>query len=101
MPAAARVAILGGMDTAADQTPLCRLEGAMGKRVRCPQDACAFWEPGGAVLDGECVLAGIDFSREPGLADWLLDFRGALEAGAPLPHASGHEFRRVLSQGRE
>ena len=57
---------------------LCRLEELQGRKVRCPEEKCAFWEPGGAVLQGRCVLHGIDFSREPGLADWLREFRDGL-----------------------
>ncbi len=50
----------------------------MARDVACPEDDCAFWEPGGAVLEGRCVLEGIDFSREPGLVDWLLDVRDTI-----------------------
>ena len=61
---------------------LCRLEQVEGRAVRCPGETCAFWEPGGAVLDGRCVLHEIDFGREPGLAKWLLEFRDSLARGA-------------------
>lgn len=79
----------------------CRLEEVAGRRVPCPEDECAFWEPGGAVLDGRCVLTEIDFNSEPGLAGWLLEFRDALAAAPREQHSAGHELRRVLSQGRE
>jgi hypothetical protein len=62
---------------------LCRLEQVQGREVRCPEEKCAFWEPGGAVLDGRCVLEGIDVAGEPGLAAWLTDFRDAVARGAP------------------
>ena len=65
-----------------DDGKTCRLERVEGRVVACPEDACAFWEPGGAVLDGRCVLHEIDFAREPGLAKWLLELRDALGRGA-------------------
>lgn len=84
-----------------DGARFCRLEEAVGRQRACPEEACAFWERGEAAVDGWCVLEDVDFSREPGLAEWLLDFRGALQA-APADHTTaGREFRRVLSQGRE
>ena len=61
---------------------LCRLEQMEGREVACPEEQCAFWEPGGAVLEGRCVLDEIDFAREPGLAKWLLDFRNGLAQDA-------------------
>ena len=61
---------------------LCRLEQAQGPKVRCPAEECAFWEPGGAVLEGRCVLHNVDFPHEPGLADWLREFRDGLAHSA-------------------
>ncbi len=63
---------------------LCRLEETEGLHVVCVEDRCAFWEPGGAVLEGRCVLEGIDFSREPGLARWLIEIRDG------IGQANGH-----------
>jgi len=65
---------------------LCRLEQIEGRDVRCPEEKCAFWEPGGAVLEGRCILDRIDVSCEPGLAAWLLEFRDALAPGAEAQH---------------
>jgi len=62
-----------------DEPQLCRLEASEGRKVACPEDACVFWEPGGAVLEGRCALHAIDFAREPGLAPWLLEIRDAFE----------------------
>ncbi len=76
MPRLLGTAILRGVMDREEQ--LCRLEQAQGREVRCPEEGCAFWEPGGAVLDGRCVLHGIDFAHEPGLANWLLEFRDGL-----------------------
>lgn len=65
---------------------LCRLEEAAGRRLVCPEDECAFWEPGGAVLDGRCIVEGIDFSRDRDVARWLLGIRQRLEEpSAPPP----------------
>jgi hypothetical protein len=80
MPRVAGMAILRHMMDAGEQ--LCRLEQMQGRTVRCPEEKCALWEPGGAVLDGRCVLHGIDFAHEPGLANWLLEFRDGLARGA-------------------
>lgn len=70
------------LDVEMDDEKTCRLEGVAGRVVACPEDGCAFWEPGGAVLEGRCVLHGIDFSREPGLAEWLLELRESLARSA-------------------
>jgi len=61
---------------------LCRLEKMEGREVACPEEGCAFWEPGSKVVEGRCVLHNVDFAHEPGLAKWLLDFRNALEHDA-------------------
>ncbi|HUZ16205.1 MAG TPA: hypothetical protein VMU72_08510 [Gaiellaceae bacterium] len=66
-----------------DDEKTCRLEAMEGRVVVCPEGACVFWEPGGAVLEGRCVLDDIDFAREPGLAHWLLGFRESLSAPEP------------------
>jgi hypothetical protein len=46
----------------------------------CPRDLCAFWEPGGAVLAGRCMIdrLGIDIRRRD-LAAYLLELRERLE----------------------
>jgi len=69
----------GEMDA---EVKLCRLEQSEGREVPCPEEGCAFWEPGGTVVEGRCVLHGIDFTLEPGLARWLLEFRDGLAPDA-------------------
>jgi hypothetical protein len=64
---------------------LCRLEQAVGVEAACPEDACPFWEPGGAVLEGRCVFEKIDFSRERDVARWLLRMRQQLDEGTSAP----------------
>jgi hypothetical protein len=50
------------------------------ERELCPRDLCAFWEPGGAVLAGRCMIdrLGIDI-RGRDLAAYLLELRERLE----------------------
>jgi hypothetical protein len=55
----------------------------------CPREACPFWEPGGAVMPGGCIIdrVGTDI-RRPDVAAYLLDVRERVEAartekGAP------------------
>ena len=60
---------------------LCRLEQTQGREVRCPENKCAFWEPGNDAVEGWCVLHEVDFAHEPGLAPWLLEIRKAVEDG--------------------
>lgn len=61
-----------------DAPRLCRLEQMEGREVACPEEGCAFFEPGTKAVEGRCVLHNVDFANEPGLAKWLLDFRNAL-----------------------
>jgi hypothetical protein len=59
----------------------CRLRLAgSGEREVCPRELCAFWEPGGAVVLGGCVIdrLGVDV-RRPDLALYLLEMRDRLE----------------------
>jgi hypothetical protein len=50
------------------------------KTEPCPGELCAFWEPGGAVVAGGCVIdrLGVDVCRRD-LASYLLDTRERLE----------------------
>ena len=63
---------------------LCSLEAAVGRSEACPEDACPFWEPGGAALDGRCAFEELGVSADAGLASWLLEIRGRLEAAGPV-----------------
>jgi hypothetical protein len=68
----------------------------------CPRERCAFWEAGGAVLDGGCVIErlGVDV-RRPVLAVYLLETRERIERARDLAEAErAHaEFSRRI--GRE
>jgi hypothetical protein len=62
---------------------LCHLHYATGRIEQCPSDACAFWEPGTAVLRPGCAIERLgiplELPRNPQLAHWLLDVRDRLE----------------------
>ena len=62
-------------------TRLCRLEAAVGETEACPEDACPFWEPGGAALHGRCAVD--ELGVVPGaVAGWLLEIREKLAAAS-------------------
>jgi hypothetical protein len=59
----------------------CKLRLAARDAVEiCPEERCAFWEPGGAVLDGNCLIErlAIDLTDRE-LAEYLLQARERLE----------------------
>jgi hypothetical protein len=86
MPASPRLARLTpDMSGGAAEPRLCRLEQAVGIDAACPMGGCAFWEPGGTVLDGSCAVQGMDFSRDQDLARWLLGIRRRLEQSTAAP----------------
>jgi hypothetical protein len=59
----------------------CMLRASAGRGEEpCPRDACAFWEPGGAVLDGGCGIERLALDvRRPEVASFLLELRERLE----------------------
>lgn len=74
---------------------------AEGAVEACPHEACAFWQPGGAVVDGTCMIErlGIDL-RTPDLASYLLETRERLEQARDLAEAEAahREFARRLGR---
>jgi len=72
-----------------------------GETEICPEDRCAFWERGGAVLDGNCLgeRLGIDV-RDPDLAAYLLEARERLEQARDLAEAeqAHREFAHRLGR---
>ncbi len=58
----------------------CRLQYAAGRIEACPEDACPFWEPGGAVLDGRCAIEQLDLKAGPELVSSLVTLREDLES---------------------
>jgi hypothetical protein len=73
-----------------DATPLCSLEVAVGKNGICPQEACPFWEPGGAALSGRCAVEELKGLTNAPVATWLLEIREKLLA------ASSEEDERAM-----
>jgi hypothetical protein len=67
------------MNKAASPTCTLRLA-AHGVAEPCPRERCAFWEAGGAIIDGGCIIErlGIDVGR-PELTAYLLELREQLD----------------------
>jgi len=67
------------MSEADSRSCTLRLSARLGSEP-CPRELCAFWEPGGAVLTGGCLVdrIGVD-ARRPDIAAYLLDVRKRLE----------------------
>ena len=80
----------------------CTLRFAAGGEAEiCPEERCALWEPGGAVLKGNCLVErlGID-PRDTELAAYLLEVRERLEQARDLAEAEAahSEFARRLGR---
>lgn len=81
---------------------ICRLQlAARGCAESCSGDRCAFWEPGGAVVAGTCVLErlAVDLER-PGLAEYLVSVRERLEGARERDEveAAHREFAHRLGK---
>jgi len=74
---------------------------AQGQEELCPRERCALWEPGGAVVEGNCLVErlGVDV-RRPELAAYLLETRERLEQARDLAEAeeAHREFSRRLGR---
>ena len=72
---------------------------AQGRAEPCPHERCSFWEPGGAVVEGACLVErlGVDL-RTPDLAQYLLETRERLERARDMAEAEAahREFSRRL-----
>jgi hypothetical protein len=67
----------------------CILGLAVGALEACTLERCAFWEPGGAVVEAGCVIDRLALDvRRPDVSAYLLQVRERLEQGAVAP---GHE----------
>jgi len=77
----------------------CALRLATGVIEACSGERCAFWEPGGAVVEGGCLIErlGVDVRRAD-LAEYLLETRERLEQARDLAEAErAHlEFSRRI-----
>ena len=69
---------------------LCRLNEVLGVAEECPEEACPFWEPGGAVLSGRCAFEGLAaFGGRRDLAGFLLRIREGLHSAENRRKARG------------
>lgn len=86
-----------------DTARLCSLEAVVGRAEACPEDACPFWEPGGAALDGRCAFEQLDITTDAALATWLLDIRGRLSSAisAEEVEAARSAFHHLLNGSPE
>jgi hypothetical protein len=70
---------------------------AQGVTELCPRQRCSFWEPGGAVAEGGCVIdrLGVDLRRAD-LAGYLLEVRERLQQANNLTEteAAHRQFAR-------
>lgn len=75
---------------------------ARGAADPCTHVRCAFWEEGGAVVDGGCVVErlGVDFGG-PDLASYLLELRERLEETRDLREAAAMRSRFASRIGLE
>jgi hypothetical protein len=81
---------------------LCGLHlSADGSEQECTRDACAFWERGGAVMAGDCLIErlGLDPAHAD-LAAYLLDVRERVERArdSAAAEAAHLEFARRLGR---
>jgi hypothetical protein len=85
------------------KTKLCSLEAVVGRSEACPEDACPFWEPGGAVLAGRCAFEELGISADANLAAWLLEIRARLEATSSVEddRALRAAFHQLIGGTRE
>jgi hypothetical protein len=81
----------------------CSLEATVGNAEACPEDACPFWEPGGAALGGRCAFEQLDITADAELASWLLEIRGQLDSARSSEDedALRHQFRHLLNESPE
>ena len=79
-----------------DKTCMLR-SSAHGVSERCSHDRCGFWERGGAVLEGGCLIErlGIDLDRRD-LATYLVDTLERLEQARN--HAAAEQAHRQFSR---
>jgi hypothetical protein len=84
-----------------DTPRLCRLNETVGVAEECPEEACPFWEAGGAVLPGRCAFEGLDLAGRRDLAGYLLRIREGLHSAERGAKREAHRlFIRRLNEGR-
>ena len=82
---------------------LCSLELAVGRTGACPEEACPFWERGGAALDGRCAFEPLDLARQGSLVGLLFEIRERLDSAssAEEAHAELSHLRHLLNESSE
>jgi hypothetical protein len=92
-----------GLMTPSGRHPSCSLAAAVGKSEACPEEACPFWEPGGAALQGRCAFERLGLSADAELASWLLEIRERLGAvsSAEEERALRGVFHHLLNEADE
>jgi hypothetical protein len=74
---------------------------AQGQTEACPEGRCAFWEPGGAVVEGSCLVERlcVDLNTRD-LASYLLETRERLEQARDMGEAEAahREFSHRLGR---
>ena len=74
---------------------------ARGQAVVCPEERCAFWEPGGAVLNGNCLVERLGIGAgDRELAGYLLEALERVEQARDLAEAeqAHREFAHRLGR---
>jgi hypothetical protein len=76
---------------------LCSLSVTVGNDEECPRGWCAFWEKGGAVLEGGCAIERLGIERsDADLAVYLLELRRELESARDAEAARHAQERLAL-----
>src|SRR5262249_25059293 len=99
-PDARRHALADTLVMSRPESKRCTLRLVAQSRVEtCPRERCAFWEPGGAVVAGGCLIERLAVDvRRPDVAGYLLETRERLEQAGNLSEAEAahREFSRRL-----
>jgi hypothetical protein len=92
-----------GLMTLSESHPSCSLAAAVGRSEACPEEACPFWEPGGAALQGRCAFERLGLSAGAELASWLLEIRERLAAAGSVDEerALRGVFHHLLNESDE
>jgi hypothetical protein len=89
----------------ASEVPLCALQYAAGRIEVCPEGGCPFWEEGGAVLAGGCLIQRLALGLEhhPELANALLEVRRKLDRAVSSEDENEARslFYRLVPRARE
>jgi len=82
---------------------LCSLEALVDRSEACPEEACPFWEPGGAALGGRCAVNELGGLTDPAVAAWLLEIRERLATArmSEDDHVMRTVFHQLLNDSSE